>query len=66
MYNAFVAQLEERVTVNHKVDRSKLSVGVVMFSYKYWNVIHLNIYVHYLLFYLIYFSLFMVLFRILE
>jgi hypothetical protein len=29
MYNAFVAQSEERVTVNHKVDRSKLSEGVM-------------------------------------
>ena len=33
MYNAFVAQSVERVTVNHKVDRSKLSVGVVIFLY---------------------------------
>lgn len=33
MYNAFVAQSEERVTVNHEVDRSKLSGGVI--SYKY-------------------------------
>ena len=29
MYNALVAQSEERVTVNHKVDRSKLSEGVI-------------------------------------
>jgi hypothetical protein len=33
MYNAFVAQSVERVTVNHEVDRSKLSEGVI--SYKY-------------------------------
>jgi hypothetical protein len=33
MYNAFVAQSVERVTVNHEVDRSKLSGGVI--SYKY-------------------------------
>ena len=26
---ALVAQLEERVTVNHKADRSKLSEGVI-------------------------------------
>ena len=30
MYNALVAQSEERVTVNHKVDRSKLSEGVII------------------------------------
>ena len=30
MYNALVAQSEERVTVNHKVDRSKLSEGVIL------------------------------------
>ena len=29
MYNALVAQSEERVTVNHEVDRSKLSEGVI-------------------------------------
>ena len=34
MYNALVAQSEERVTVNHKVDRSKLSEGVVTFKSK--------------------------------
>ena len=30
MYNAFVAQSVERVTVNHEVDRSKLSGGVIL------------------------------------
>ena len=65
MYNALVAQSEERVTVNHKVDRSKLSEGVI--SYKYWNVLHLNIYVSYLFCnYFINSCLFMVLSRFLE
>ncbi len=37
---ALVAQLEERVTVNHKADRSKLSEGVI------FNFIHYKIELH--------------------